>query len=192
MNSNFAFALIKSLHHFFSQEVEQDPAVQQLPPIYKLRLISVSTSFSLLINFVNQTTNTVVKQVFFKIPLEEEFHTKSYFVEICKRTRRSETIMKNIRVDFAIIVGSFPLKVNINDKDQLQQILSPDLASVGPEALPPFEIKDFTSATFPIKNKVASFSMMSPTPTKDKNNTVAPSSAESEQPDDLQSYFKSA
>ena len=46
----------------------------------------------------------------FKFPLFPKFDTKTYYRTFSEYVKRSKTLMRNIRVEFEVVVGSVPTR----------------------------------------------------------------------------------
>ena len=120
--------------------MEQSLDSQQFDASAKDRLIEGSLSFLVIIRHVSNATQRVIKNVLFKFPLCSKFDTKAYSRKFAEYVKRSRTLMRNVRVEFEVVVGSIPTR-------RLDQSLLSKLANEehsGEIEEPELEINDFT------------------------------------------------
>ena len=128
------------MHTYFREEVEQSLDSQQFGALAKEQLIEGFLSFIVIIRHVSNATQRVIKNVLFKFPLCSRFDTKAYYKKFAEYVKRSRTLMRNVRVEFEVVVGSIPTRKldqglldRLTIEEHPAEIEEPDL-----------EINDFT------------------------------------------------
>ena len=72
-------------------------------------LLEKSLNFVVAIKKISNATNQEVGSVLLKIPVAEKFSTKLVYRALQKHIKRQITLMRNIRVEFQILIGSFQM-----------------------------------------------------------------------------------
>ena len=100
-------------------------------------------SFIVIVRQVSNATQRIIKNVLFKFPLFSQFDAKTYYRKFAEYVKRSKTLMRNIRVEFEVVVGSIPTRKLT--QDLLNKLTNEEHTGEVEEA--ELQIHDFTNLT---------------------------------------------